>query len=302
MDGAQRNSMSVWAILGCGYVGKGLASRLLMAGHEAVVTSRSSEGQATLAKALPQATALQYNLGETLAKCSHYDVVVLSVPPGEKAPQQEHALARQLGPTQRLIYLSTTGVYAPAGGGKVQDDSALGPTSERSQRRLAVEEALCQAHDDTVSLRIASIYGPGRGVHERMRRGNYRLVGAANTLVSRIFVDDLVSAIEILGHADRLDHQTYVVADECPTSATEHARGISERLGISMPTTVSAGEVSSSLLAMMTADRAIVPARLHALGWRAQFPTWKEGLERALSSEAGTAKEEALRKKTTPLA
>ncbi len=278
--------MKSWIIIGCGYVGKRLALELLKTEHNVVVTSRSVQGQARLSSALPKATARRYVLGEQPQSLSEYDVVVLSVPPGTDAPSPERAFATQLSPKQRLIYLSTTGVYAPAHGAQVHDESALAPTSERSARRLAVEKALCDVHANTLSLRIASIYGPGRGVHERMRRQDYRLIGNADTIVNRIYVDDLVSAILVLGQAARLDHKSYVIADELPTSARSHARGISERLDLPMPPTILAGNVSSTLRAMMAGDRVIVPRRLHALGWRARYPSWREGLEQALRTES----------------
>ncbi len=277
--------MSRWAILGCGYVGKRLAATLLDLGHQVLVTSRSEEGRKALAKALPGARAVRYLMGEDIENCSQYDVVVISSAPGSEAPVPEQAVAEQLSPSQRILYLSTTGVYAPAFGVAVEDDFEIAPGSERSLRRLRVEEALQSCHASTVALRISGIYGPSRGVHMRMRRGDYRLIGAADTLVSRIYVDDLVDAIVMLGSQTRLPHQTFVIGDEEPTTASEHARGISERLGLPMPSTVDPSEVSAAVRAMLGADRKVIPRRLHELGWRAKHPTWREGLTAALAEE-----------------
>jgi nucleoside-diphosphate-sugar epimerase len=44
-------------------------------------------------------------------------------------------------------------------------------------------------------LRAAGIYGPGRGLLERIRAGSYRIVGDGSAHVSRIHVIDLVDAI-----------------------------------------------------------------------------------------------------------
>ncbi len=278
--------MTCWAILGCGYVGRRLAARLLATGNEVVATSRTEEGARALSAALPEVTALRYTLGGDLQDCSQFDRIVISSPPDANAPAAERALARQLRPEQRLIYLSTTGVYASAGGAVVEDDFQLNPGSERSMRRLRVEEALAQEHAETAILRIAGIYGPHRGVHARMRRGDYRLIGAANTLVSRIYVDDLVDAIVLLGCRSKLEHRVFVIADDEPTTTTDHAIGIARRLGLLMPPTVAASEVSPEVLAMLSADRRVVAKRLHDLGWRPTHPSWREGLEAALSAEA----------------
>lgn len=278
--------MRRWAIIGCGDVGRRLATRLLDGGASVTVTSRSSEGRAALATELPRATALRYEVGDVLENCSQFDVVVITNPPDEHAPAFEEGVASQLATTQRLIYLSTTGVYAQGGGGVVEDDFPLEPGSERSRRRLLVERALASAFPPTIVLRVPSIYGPGRGVHARLRQGNYRLIGEANTMVSRIYVDDLVSAIVLLGETRDLTHRVYVVGDEEPTTATEHARGVAAYLGLPMPPTVPIEEVSEAVQAMLGADRRVVPRRLHELGWRAQYPTWREGLIKALEDEA----------------
>ena len=279
--------MRNWAIIGCGDVGRHLAKRLLDAGASVAVSSRSSEGRDALSASLPGAMAIRYEAGDSIENCSQFDVVVISSPPDESAPAFELGVARQLAGAQRLIYLSTTGVYAEAGGGLVDDDYPIAPGSERSQRRLTVELALTAAHASTIVLRIPSIYGPGRGVHARLRGGSYRLIGEANTMVSRIYVDDLVSAIVLLGDASTLAHSAFVVGDEEPTTATEHARGVAEYLGLPMPPTVPLEEVSQAVGAMLGADRRVVPKRLHALGWKAQYPTWREGLIKALADEAG---------------
>tara|TARA_R110002096_G_scaffold434832_5_gene658212 strand:+ start:11587 stop:12441 length:855 start_codon:yes stop_codon:yes gene_type:complete len=278
--------MSRWAILGCGYVGRRLATALLGDGHEVTVTSRTDEGRQALATALPQARALCYRMGETIENCSQYDVLVISSAPDDTAPEPEKAVAEQLSQEQRLLYLSTTGVYAQAFGAEVADDFTIAPGSERSMRRLCVEESLSSCHPSTIALRISGIYGPGRGVHMRMRHGNYRLIGAADTLVSRIYVDDLVDAIVLLGTADALAHKTFVIGDDEPTTAEKHAKGIAKALGLPMPPTVAAEEVSEAVRTMLGADRKVTPQRLHALGWRAKHPSWREGLAAALAEEA----------------
>ena len=277
--------MSRWAILGCGYVGRRLAQRVLASGHSVRVTSRTEEGRAALAAALPEAEATCYRMGEDIENSSSFDVLVISSAPDAEAPGPERAVAEQLQDGQRLLYLSTTGVYAAARGAVVRDDFEIAPGSERSMRRLRVEEALTASHPATISLRIAGIYGPHRGVHERLRRSNYRLIGAADTLVSRIYVDDLVDAIVLLGTAEVLAHDRFVIGDEEPTTAEDHARGVSQHLGLPMPPTVDPGEVSEAVRAMLGADRKVTPSRLHALGWRAKHPTWRQGLAAALAEE-----------------
>mgnify|MGYP001548298192 CR=1 FL=1 len=214
------------------------------------------------------------------------DVVVLSVPPGPSSPEPERRLAAELPAQARLVYLSTTGVYAPGQGAEVSDGFPLAPGSLRSQARLEVEEAVRAGHENSVCLRIPGIYGPHRGVHQRMRQGGYRLIGPANTAVSRIHVDDLVAAILLLGELEPMAHREFVIGDKKPTSSREHAMGVASHLGLQAPPTVDPESVSSEVRAMLGADRRIVPRRLLDLGWKARYPSWREGLMQALAEEA----------------
>ena len=276
-----------WFIIGCGYVGTRLAHRLLERKVPLCVTRRSEEGCAKLRKTLPLAEVKRFEVQEAskLAIPAKAVVVVCS-PPGPRSPGDERAFAISLPTSVRLMYISTTGVYAPGHGKEVDDTHPTTPASERGEARLSVEKAMGGVHDNSVFLRVPGIYGPWRGVHRRMQAGNYRLIGAANTLVGRIHVDDLVSALLVLGSSDKLRHREFIIGDDTPTTAREHALGVAERLQLPEPPSVDTSSVSPAVVAMLGADRRILPRRLHALDWRPQYPSWREGLEQALAEEA----------------
>lgn len=274
-----------WLIVGCGYVGERLARKLIAGGHLVSATRREPEDCAALQARVRGLRVQPYRLGDATMALPREGVVVIAAPPGERAPAAESVFAGRLGPRIRLIYLSTTGVFADAHGAIVDDEFPTGPSSERGERRLAVETALKAVQGDHVSLRIPGIYGPHRGVHARMQAGNYRIIGDGESVISRIHVDDLVSAIMLLGRRPELAHQTYVVGDELPCSSLEHALGVAARLGLPPPPHLDPSEVSADVRAMLGAGRRILPRRLKELGWKAQYPTWREGLEQALAEE-----------------
>jgi nucleoside-diphosphate-sugar epimerase len=267
-------------------VGLRLARRLLAQGNPVTVTRRSEEACESLQAALPPAQVRRFALGdqEDLAIEEHA-VVVISSPPGSSSPAVEGAFAASLPDSVRLLYISTTGVYAAGHGEEVDDTFALAPGSPRGQARLDTEVALASVHPGAIVLRVPGIYGPHRGVHERLLAGNYRLIGEANTLVGRIHVDDLVSALLLLGESVQLAHTEYIIGDDCPTSGREHALGVAQLLHLAEPPTVDPSTVSTDIRAMLSADRRIVPRRLHALGWRPAYPSWREGLVQALTEE-----------------
>ena len=77
------------------------------------------------------------------------------------------------------------------------------------------------------------IYGPGRGVHESMRAGRFRLAGDGGNTVSRVQVEDLAALVE----AALLSELTgaYPVADTEPCTSREMAQFCAQLLGLPMP-------------------------------------------------------------------
>ena len=82
-------------------------------------------------------------------------------------------------------------------------------------------------------LRAAGIYGPGRGLVERMRAGTYRIVGDGRAHVSRIHVDDLVEAIVRAGESSATG--AFNVADDDPAPIGEVADAVAAHLGLPPP-------------------------------------------------------------------
>jgi nucleoside-diphosphate-sugar epimerase len=275
-----------WTIIGCGYVGTRLARRLLSQGAPLRATRRSDEACAELGKILIGARIERFDLStESELRVDDSSLVVLSSPPGPGSPGDEERFAASLPDSVRLLYISTTGVYAAGAGKEVSDTHTLAPASARGQARLDVEAAIGRVHENSVFLRVPGIYGPNRGVHHRMLAGNYRLIGRADTLVGRIHVDDLVSALILLGSAPRLEHREYIIGDDEPTSGREHALGVAEVLQLPEPPTVDPTTVSQAIRDMLSADRRIIARRLHALSWKPAYPSWREGLQQALEEE-----------------
>jgi len=100
---------------------------------------------------------------------------VLSTIPPERDGQDP--VIRCLGDTlQRLPlrwvgYLSTTGVYGDRKGAWVRESDPATPMQERSQRRLACEEAWQRLDEPVQILRLPGIYGPGRSPLQAILRG-----------------------------------------------------------------------------------------------------------------------------------
>lgn len=283
-----------WVIVGCGYTGTRLARRLLSEGEEVVATRRDPDAVAQLGADLPGATVQAFDLAAPQLELSWLPAgarVVHSAPPtGDPEHERRFVAALAGAGAERLIYLSSTGVYAPGRGDWVDEEHPTLPLGDQGARRLAAEEALLAAAADAglaaASLRIAGIYGPGRGVHARVARGDYRVLGAGSAFVSRVHVDDLVAAIVCAATAEPLPGRIYNVADLEPTTSRVHADGVAALLGLPAPPSVPPEEVSLRVRAMLGADRKIASGKLQReLGWTPRYPSWREGARQAIRED-----------------
>jgi len=90
---------------------------------------------------------------------------------------------------RRLVYLSTTGVYANEPE-LFDESSATVPKGIRGQLRLLSEQVLSQYFDLKV-IRSGAIYGPGRSIEQRLLQGDP--IPSDSGLVHRIHVIDLAN-------------------------------------------------------------------------------------------------------------
>lgn len=285
-----------WVIIGCGYTGKRLARRLLAAGARVWATGRSAEavraivtdvgvGIAAHAVDLADAGALR---GWMPAGAI---VVDLAPPvPGAAAGEENLISAARAADARRIVYVSSTGVYPPGDGSWIDEDSRVGPTTSRGRDRLTAETTVlanARACDiDAVSLRVAGIYGPGRGVPARLHAGTYRIIGAGDTYVSRIHVDDLATVIVAAGMSRDLPRAIYNVADDEPETSRVYADAVADLLGVTRPPSVPVSAVDPWVAAMLGANRRISNAHMKQdLGVTLTYPTWREGLAQVMAED-----------------
>ena len=172
----------------------------------------------------------------------------------------------------RLVYLSSTAVYGAAT--VVNETTPVDGSAERARARLEVERDVLRGPWPALVLRPAAIYGPGRGAHERVRRGEFNL---NDSIVSRIHVEDLASHVE----AALVSSVTgaYPVADEEPCSSREITEFCAELLGMPVPAQGSrAGRLSGNRRVNGSAIRRL-------LGVTLRYPSYREGIPAALREE-----------------
>lgn len=292
---ARAPAATPWAIVGCGFTGEHVVARLVADGvprERIVVTSRREDRAADLEARLGvRAAAVDpFDAGALAAVLPDGAVIVDSVPPDRERPPHAHALVAAAAPrrARRIVYLSSTGVYGRGDGARVDEDAPTQESTPRARARLAAERALFgearAAGLEAVSLRIAAIYGPGRGVHERLRAGTYAVPGAGDNWVSRIHVADLAAVVVAAGTVEPLPRPAYVVADDEPTTARAHADGVAALLGLPPPPSMP-DDPEGPDADLRLSNRRVDNRRMKTeLGVTLAYPTWREGAAALLRS------------------
>lgn len=252
--------MSHWLVIGAGYTGSRLVERLRAEGESVTATRRhGGEGALELDLSRPETVRVP---GDAIVAC-------LAPPGGD--PAAEVSL---LAGARRLVYVSSTGIYAPAQGDWVDESWPLEPVTAAGRARLIAERALPQG---AISLRVVGIHGPGRGLVDRIRAGTYRIVGDGRAHVSRIHVDDLVEAIVRAGRSEVAGPVN--VADDDPAPIGEVADAIAAHLGVAPPRRLDPSEVDPEIAGMLNANRRVTNARMkRELGVVLRYPGWRDVL------------------------
>jgi nucleoside-diphosphate-sugar epimerase len=219
-------------------------------------------------------------------------ILYFTAPPpahGDDDPRMKNFLAA-IDPAalpQRIVYISTSGVYGDCQGGWVDEEHAVKPQTPRAQRRLAAEQVLTQwaaQHQvATVILRVGGIYGPGRLPLERLRQGMVILQRDLAPYSNRIHADDLARVCVAAAHAPH-QHALYNVSDGHPTTMSDYFIRVAAAAGLPTPIEVdwqtAEQTLSAEMLSYLHEAKRLDNARmLRELNVTLEYPTLTEGLK-----------------------
>jgi len=287
-------------ILGCGYVGTRLARAARAAGRTVRACARGTGRLGPLAGLGIEVKYLDAAIPKQLTAAVaslHGATVVYSIPPASSGPPGaavRNALqaAYSVG-AGAFIYLSSSGMYGamPDDDVWIDEDSPLVHDDPPMQGVQTDELVISQNTFDklrTVVLRLAPVYGPGRGVRNRLAKGDYKILDEGQHAISRIHVDDVVKVV--FAAEDRAPRGSLMlVADDEPTTQGEYAKWLSDRMGLPMPPSRSMYEPGAARVAHR--NRKIRNTRLKTtLGLELTYPTFREG-EAAIEAELAGSRE-----------
>ena len=279
-------------VVGCGYLGLRVAEIWRDAGHTVYVTTRSEQRAEELMRqgfeplvieitapncqiSLPEVDTVLYAVGfDRRSGLSREDVYCSGL---------KNVLQRLPRVTDRLIYISSTGVYGQMMGEWVDEQSVCNPTQEGGKVCLAAEELLRTSPfgGRSVVLRLAGIYGPSRVPFlERLRNGEAIPVVAEGYL-NLIHVDDAVASVIAAESADLPN--LYVLSDGYPVLRRRYYESIARRLNVEA--TFAVPDRSTSRGQRGLSSKRVCNERIvRDLQLKLQYPNYETGLDHILSS------------------
>ncbi len=183
-------------------------------------------------------------------------------------------------PPRKFVYTSSTSVYGQNDGSLVTETSLTEPSGETGQVLVETERLLLDAARErgfpAVILRVAGIYGPGRGFYFRaLVRGEARIEGEGSRFVNMIHRDDVVGAILPALERGR-PGEVYNACDDEPVPVREIYTWLAGKLNLPTPPTVP-DDAAASRRPGVTNKRISNRRLREELGCELKFPTFREG-------------------------
>ncbi len=219
----------------------------------------------------------------------NFDLIVLSVSSGggDAAAYARtylgstRSLLRRF-PDARLVFTSSTSVYAQSDGSIVTEESLAKPARETGKILREAETLVLQA-GGTVA-RLAGIYGPGRSAFlKKLRAGEATIDGDGSRYLNQIHRDDAAAALFLLATSEAARGGIFNVADDEPIAQRDAYRWLTTQLHLPLPPVAASDRPRKR----GDSNKRVANAKLRALGWAPSYPTMRDGMERSVFPSFG---------------
>ncbi|MCY1417325.1 hypothetical protein D9M71_328570 [compost metagenome] len=173
---------------------------------------------------------------------------------------------------KRLLFVSSSGVYAQQDGEWVDETSAAEAEHFTGRVMLDGERLALGSGIPASVVRLTGIYGPGREWLLNQVRQGYRVASAPPVYANRIHADDAAGLLACLIEADARGvalQDCYLGVDDEPAALAEVVGWLRERLGVT--------EWSEQQEMRRAGSKRCSNARARALGWVPRYPSYREG-------------------------
>jgi nucleoside-diphosphate-sugar epimerase len=272
-------------IAGCGYVGQAVADLFHAAGWVVEGWTRSARSAASLSAKPYSVRDVDISEPAQVAKCvGIFDAVIhcaSSSGGGAEIYRQVYLdgarILLEIFPKSKVLFTSSTSVYAQRDGSWVTEESETKPIRETSRILLETESEVLSRGG--IVARLAGIYGPGRSaLLSKFLAGTAVIDPENDRFVNQVHRDDIASALFFLLSRKAEGAQIYNVIDDQPILQSECYRWLARRLNRPLP------PIGTSKQQRKRGDsnKRVSNAKLRRLGWTSRYPTFADAMEESV--------------------
>jgi nucleoside-diphosphate-sugar epimerase len=273
-------------IAGCGYVGEATADLFHSAGWtvEGWVHSKQSAARLSVKPYSIRVIDVSQH-GEVAKRAGAFDAVIhcASSRGGDAEAYRQiyfngarHLL--DIFPKAKILFTSSTSVYAQRDGSWVTEESETKPLRETSRVLLEVEKLVLEK--DGIVVRVAGIYGPRRSaLLTKFLNGMATIDPNNDRFVNQVHRDDIASVLFLLLNRElRWPAQIYNIVDDEPILQSECYRWIAQRLNRPLPPIRKPEQPRKR----DDTNKRVSNAKLHQFGWIPSYPTFGDAMEKSI--------------------
>jgi nucleoside-diphosphate-sugar epimerase len=278
-------------IAGCGYVGETAADVFHAGGWKVEGWVHSAQSAAAFAAKPYRVSAV--DISECVEVSEHaagFDAIIhCASSRGGDATMYRRIYfqgARNLlesFPRAKLLFTSSTSVYAQRDGSWVSEESEAKPHRETSCILLETEKLVLDKGG--IVARLAGIYGAGRSaLLTKFLNGTATIDPENDRFVNQVHREDIVSALFLLLNREPQPRaQIYNVVDDEPILQSDCYRWLAQRLNRPLPPI---GQ-SQGQRKRGENNKRVSNSKLRQLGWTPQYPTFAAAMEKSILPSFG---------------
>ncbi|MCH9639545.1 MAG: SDR family oxidoreductase [Betaproteobacteria bacterium] len=193
---------------------------------------------------------------------------------------------------QRLVYISTSGVYGNCDGAFVDETHQVNPTSERALRRVDAERQIRQwglrNHVSVSLLRVPGIYAASRMPLTRLREGQPAILEEEDSYTNHIHADDLAQIIYAALRYAR-SGRVYHATDDSQIKMGRYFDLVADQFNLPRPPRITREEakerISPRMMSFMNDSRRLKNNRMKKeLYVKLRYPTVLDGIKAGAQS------------------
>lgn len=272
-------------IAGCGYLGRAIADLLAADAWQVECWTLSAGSAQELSNAGYSTRCVDISIQKDVGALeSDFDVVVhcASTRGGDADSYRRiyfdgaRNLMKHFG-NARLLFISSTSVYAQNTGEWVSEESPAEPKHETGKILRESEDMVLS--NGGIAVRLAGLYGPERSaLLQKLLSGEAKIDSEHDRFINQIHRDDAATAIRFLLGQAKLERQIYNLVDNQPTLLSECYRWLAAKLSRPIPRP----GTSASKRKRGDSNKRVSNAKLRGLGWTPRYPTFVDGMEKSV--------------------